>query len=755
MKKNFLILLIAVVILVSIAGISLALAAGKATVIFSGPDVIKPGKTYTYNYTLTVENACAANANISVGGAFEKVSGGENLFYDSIPQNSNGSVSGSVTVRVKSDALPGDEGIISVIEDESTCSELVFDDSGNVVGDPIITTVTGSISIPVTVEVLTVSGIGNKTITAGSSFDPLQGVQANNVYTGDVTDKIQVEGQVDTGVVGVYLLKYTINDTITVRETELPVSYTGYRWIGVTEAMPEKPGTIALTKNNLAVDTAGSNVSIKKNGSSIAFSSLLTDPGEYTLTVNGSSVTAVIDRTGPSLSSSWAKSGKSIKITVQASDVAGVAQLKYKAGKCSLTDVKNGGTAFSGSFTVSSTGVYTLYAKDKLGNESVKVIMASSSNADYTYLSSVGISAGTLSRAFTPKVYSYKITLGEHQSSVTLTPVKEWDGASMTIDGKAVSSKTVSVNNGKTVKVKVKVTYSKSSRTYTFSITRAKSTNNNLAALTATAGQLTPAFSSGVTSYTLLLDENTKSTTIKATVQNSLAKVSPSSKKVSLNNGQSKTYKFTVKAQSGAKKTYTVTVTRAKSTITALKYLKTNSSKYPLTPVFNAGVTNYTVTLPENQSSVTISAKPVSSLTKVTVDGRKNSKSFKLANGQSIAVKVVVTAQSGATKTYTVTVTRAKSTSTALKYIKTNSSKFPLKPKFKTGTTNYTVTLPANQSSVTISAQASNSLTKATVDGRESSKTFELANGQSITVKVVATAQSGAKKEYTITVNRL
>ncbi|MGI5920110.1 MAG: fibronectin type III domain-containing protein, partial [Christensenellales bacterium] len=173
MKKKFIILLIAVAILVSISSISLVLAAGNAYVTFSGPSLIRPGKTYTYNYTLHVNNACAANANISVGGAFEKVSGGENLFYDTIPKNTTGTVSGSVTVRVKSNANPGDAGIISVIEDESKCSELQFDSSGKVKGDPIITTVTGSISVPVTFSPTVTATPGDGCVTL--SWKPVPG----------------------------------------------------------------------------------------------------------------------------------------------------------------------------------------------------------------------------------------------------------------------------------------------------------------------------------------------------------------------------------------------------------------------------------------------------------------------------------------------------------------------------------------------------------------------------------------------------
>ena len=536
------------------------------------------------------------------------------------------------------------------------------------------------------VPLLTVSGTYNKSILVGSTFDPMQGVTANNAYTGDITDSIQmVGGSIDTNIPGMYLIKYVVNGTANGIST--PVTYTDYRWIGVTEIMPEAPASnaevpIAVTNDSLAVGAASADVSIKKNGSSIAYSNVVSDPGEYTISSSGSttasvsggavmeaaevmsagasgtSVTAVIDRVGPAVTAAWGMSGKAYNVSVKASDVSGVALLKYKAGSCSLADCRDNGTAFSGSFQTSKTGAYTIYAKDKLGNESVKNVMVSSSSADFAYLSSIGVSGGTLSRSFSKTVYSYKIALGENQPSVTLTPVKEWDGAKMTINGKSVQSSTIAVANGKTVKATVKVTYGKTSKTYTFSITRAKSGNTNLLKLTASAGSFNTAFSAGVTNYTLTLDEKTASTTIKAAVENSSSKASPSSTKVKLKNGQSKTIKITVKAQSGAKKTYTVTVTRAKSTNTALKSLKTDSSKYPLSPAFKAGTASYTVTLPANKNKVTISAKTADSLTGVTVDGKKGSKKFTLANGQSITVKVVVTAQSGAKQEYTVTINR-------------------------------------------------------------------------------------------------
>lgn len=119
-------------------------ASGSASVSFTGSRDLAPGAVYTYNYTLNVTGAAAANANIGVGGVFEKVSGGMGLFYDTIPQNTTGiTPGGSITVRVKADALPGEEGTIFVKEDESTCTTLLSDFGQD------ITAVTGSFTATV------------------------------------------------------------------------------------------------------------------------------------------------------------------------------------------------------------------------------------------------------------------------------------------------------------------------------------------------------------------------------------------------------------------------------------------------------------------------------------------------------------------------------------------------------------------------------------------------------------------------------
>ncbi len=272
------------------------------------------------------------------------------------------------------------------------------------------------------------------------------------------------------------------------------------------------------------------------------------------------------------------------------------------------------------------------------------------------YLAGVSLSSGSLNRGFASSVTSYKVTIGENDGSFTLVPYKQFDGASMTINGKPYSSYTVSLANGKSATITVKVTLAKKAKTYKFTVTRSKSSNNYLSALSAAGGVLSQPFNPNVLNYTLFLDENTKSTTIKAVAAaGKAARLSPASSKVSLNNGQSKAVKITVKAQSGAKRTYTINVVRAASSNANLKSLKASG----MSPGFSPGNTNYTIVLPANKSTASISASAVGYKAAVYIDGaKKSSKKVTLANGQSAVVRVTVVSQAGITKDYLITVIR-------------------------------------------------------------------------------------------------
>ena len=115
--KKFLSLLLVTLLMVLLLGIPTTFA-GSASASISGPSSVEAGKTYTYTYTLNYSSCSNAYINnITVGGVFEKVGGGDTLWHETFPENTSGSKSGTVTVKVSSSAKPGDKGTISVSGD--------------------------------------------------------------------------------------------------------------------------------------------------------------------------------------------------------------------------------------------------------------------------------------------------------------------------------------------------------------------------------------------------------------------------------------------------------------------------------------------------------------------------------------------------------------------------------------------------------------------------------------------------------------
>ncbi len=113
----------------------------------------------------------------------------------------------------------------------------------------------------------------------------------------------------------------------------------------------------------------------------------------------------------------------------------------------------------------------------------------------------------------------------------------------------------------------VNIGSSEASAKITINAPKEASTNANLSSLKISPGTLTPAFSSSVTEYTAKVDYSVKKLVVSAQTANSSATKSLSSTDLAV--GENK-IKVTVTAESGAKKTYTVTVTRAPSPLADL-----------------------------------------------------------------------------------------------------------------------------------------------------------------------------------------
>ncbi|SFT16081.1 cadherin-like beta sandwich domain-containing protein [Paenibacillus sp. BC26] len=240
-------------------------------------------------------------------------------------------------------------------------------------------------------------------------------------------------------------------------------------------------------------------------------------------------------------------------------------------------------------------------------------------------------------------------------------------------------------------------------------------------------------FDAETLSYSLQVPNTTTSIAVTATADPYATVVVTGGTALAVGNN---TATVTVTAENGSSKVYTLTVTRAKSSNTALSELKINGqSLIALVP----GKFAYSITVPNNMIVVYVSAKAASETAKVAVDP-----ALSLVIGSN-QVNVQVTAEDGTKQTYTITINRAKSGNASLSGLFVDGKSVP---SFSPDNLTYKVKVPRSKKSVTVNAIAADWNAKATISGGSN-----LVVGNN-TVTVTVTAQDGTKKIYTITVVR-
>ncbi len=240
-----------------------------------------------------------------------------------------------------------------------------------------------------------------------------------------------------------------------------------------------------------------------------------------------------------------------------------------------------------------------------------------------------------------------------------------------------------------------------------------------------------------------------------------------------------------------------ITVKSGNNKLTSLKV-----GNYKLSPEFKASTTSYTVNVPNEADSVTISAKKAHTKASISGTGTKT-----LAVGDN-DFTIKVTAQNGKVKKYKVKIVRAAAKKVRVRYSDLNMRTGPgtsyrsvgkikpgvytivnekngwgkvssngywicldytepyveksgnnkltslkvgnykLSPAFKSGTTSYTVTVPNDVTSVKITAKKAHSKAKVTGTGTKKPKV----GVNTYTIKV--TAENGKVKKYTVKITR-
>jgi len=311
----------------------------------------------------------------------------------------------------------------------------------------------------------------------------------------------------------------------------------------------------------------------------------------------------------------------------------GTIQVRVNSGSwASVTS----GSASSG--LALSTGSNTINVKvtaaDGVTTKTYTITVTRQLNNDAD-LSSLSISAGTLSPAFSAATTSYTASALYATSSITVTPTFSDSNAAILArlnsgswvqltSGSASSALTLNVGSN-TLEVKVEAQDGVATKTYTITFTRgAASTVKTLGGLSISADTLTPAFATATTTYTASDLFATSSLTVTPTQTDANASIQArvnggswstvtsgsASGALTLNVG-SNTVEVKVTAQDGTTtQTYTITFTRgAADTNSALGGITLPPELTDLTPSpFDTGTLTYTGSV--NNTTSTLSIPP-------------------------------------------------------------------------------------------------------------------------------------------------
>ncbi|MGR3915046.1 MAG: cadherin-like beta sandwich domain-containing protein [Gammaproteobacteria bacterium] len=414
-------------------------------------------------------------------------------------------------------------------------------------------------------------------------------------------------------------------------------------------------------------------------------------------------------------------------------------------------------------------------------------------------LSALTTSPGTLSTNFAAKTFAYDVAVGNTDESITVTPtVKDTGLAAVTVDGVDVPSGQASdaiplaEQAGVALDIAVVVTAEDRSvtQTYTLSVTRARSSDNTLSGLTLTDdagmmltddagmalenGGLDAPFAAETLAYTVMVEHAVTAVTITPAVNQPDASVTVGGSAADVAQALSvgpNAILIVVTAQDRTTKTYTLTVTRAKSPDATLSALEISDGT--LAPNFAPKDVSYTAAVPNDTAGITITPTATHADARITVAtvavaSGAASVNQPLTAGAATAIEIVVTAaDETATKTYALSVTRAQAVASSDAALSGLSIALPdmsagtLSPDFSAGEFTYTAAIENRWESITVTPVLNDANAMVTVDGQasssggEASEAIELTANLPKTILVIVTAQDATTKTtYTLIASR-
>jgi hypothetical protein len=387
---------------------------------------------------------------------------------------------------------------------------------------------------------------------------------------------------------------------------------------------------------------------------------------------------------------------------------------------------------------------------------------AGSSNND---LSSLTLSSGTLSPAFTSTTTSYTASVPFSAGSLQVTPVKTHPDASVAVavNGSPYTSPMsyFTLNLGMNT-VNVKVTAQDGTpKIYTIMVLR-KNNNANLSSLSLSSGELSPGFSSGISSYTTTVAN--ESITVTPTKADLNANV-----RVRVNGGEyqaassplplevgANTVEIQVTAEDGTIKIYSIEVERL-SGIADLSTLSLSAGE--LNPLFDRDTIAYSAIVPNETDTLTVYAPAYDEMavTEIRMNGGVYAPvdTPLLLQVGTNTLEVKVTAPNGNTKVYTVAVTR---TSNDASLSGLSIPGVELSPGFNSSTISYVGTVGSDIDRISLELSAAHPQATLEVQINGGGYTGGLSpiplQVGSNTVRIKVKAQDGTERIYTIHILR-
>lgn len=389
---------------------------------------------------------------------------------------------------------------------------------------------------------------------------------------------------------------------------------------------------------------------------------------------------------------------------------------------------------------------------------------------DVSSLTALTLSSGALSPVFASSTSSYTASVPNATTAISLRPALTTTLAMVRVNGVLVTSGSDSQSipltvGSNTITVVGTAQDGTTTSTYTVTVTRISNVST-LSSLTLSSGSLSPDFTSTTTSYTASVANATSAITVRPTLSTTTATVRVNGALVT-SGGNSQSIPLTVgnntitilgTAEDGITTTsYNISVTRAPSAVSTLSALTLSSGA--LSPGFAAGTRNYTASVTNATTSITVRPTVTDATATIKVNGTtvasgSNSAALPLEVGPN-TITVVGTAQDGtSTSTYTLVVTRKSAVSSLSGLVLSSGT---LSPAFGASTTSYSTSIAQGVGSLTVTPTVTDSKASVKVNGvtvASGSASGQVPLGlEATTVTIAVTAEDPAfSTTYNVTV---